>query len=256
MYPKELRKLISSGKFARATAGVCPGYVQTNMVVLNRRYKDDFEQFCKLNSKAIPLLEVVEDGFYTSFLADSANLLDELPMYNIIKNGKIVKTVKDIKEYYSSDMVFFLIGCSFTFENSLMEAGIPLRHVENCQNVSMYNTEISLKSVGDFKGKMVVSMRPIKKELISLCYEVTSHFPRMHGSPLHHGNPQKIGIKDINSPDYGDKVEIKEDEEPVFWPCGVTPQNVLSDMEIDFAITHAPGHMFVTDRKDSEFYEV
>jgi len=255
VHPKDLRKLISSGKFAKPTAGVCPGYVQTNMVVLHKKYKNDFEEFCHLNSKAIPLLEVVENGFSTSFLADNANLLEELPLYNIIKNGKVVAQVKEIKEFYSKDLVFFLIGCSFTFENSLIEAGISLRHIENCQNVSMYNTNIPLINAGDFKGNMVVSMRPIKKESIALCYEVTSHFPKMHGSPIHHANPQEIGIKDINFPDYGDKIEIKKEEEPVFWPCGVTPQNILRDMKIDFAITHTPGHMFVTDKKDSDFYE-
>ncbi len=254
MQPIELRKLISEGKFARATAGVCEGYVQTNLVALPKRYKDDFQLFCEKNPKAIPLLEVVEDGCRTSFLAKDANLLNELPLYNIIKNGKVVKQVKDISDYYDEDLVFFLIGCSFTFENSLMEAGIELRHVQNCQNVSMYNTSIELNQVGDFKGKMVVSMRPIKKELIKLAYEVTSHYPKMHGSPIHHGDPKKIGIDDISKVDYGDAVEIKDDEEPVFWPCGVTPQNVLRDMKIPFAITHSPGHMFVTDRKDSEFY--
>ena len=254
MQPIELRKLISEGKFARPTAGVCDGYVQTNMVVLPKRYKDDFQLFCEKNPKAIPLLEVIENGYRTSFLAKDANLLNELPLYNIIKNGKVTEQVKDISDYYDKDLVFFLIGCSFTFENSLMEVGIELRHVKNCQNVSMYNTNIELNQVGDFKGKMVVSMRPIKKELVKLAYEVTSHYPKMHGSPIYHGDPEEIGIRDIFKPDYGDKVDIKDDEEPVFWPCGVTPQNVLRDMKIPFAITHAPGHMFVTDRKDSEFY--
>ena len=255
MQPKELRRLVSEGRFCRTTAGVCDGYVQTNLVVLPKSYKDDFKKFCEANSKAIPLLEVIEDGYQTSFLADNANLLNEVPLYNIIKNGKVVDKVKDIAPFYSNDLVFFLIGCSFTFENSLLQAGISLRHVQNCQNVSMYDTNIELKSVGDFKGEMVVSMRPIKKELIDLAYEVTSHYPKMHGSPIHNGGPKKIGILDIDHPDYGDAVEIKDDEEPVFWPCGVTPQNVLSSMKIPFAITHSPGHMFVTDKKDSEFYE-
>ncbi|NPA73492.1 MAG: DUF1445 domain-containing protein, partial [Epsilonproteobacteria bacterium] len=184
-----------------------------------------------------------------------ADLLDELPMYNLFQNGKVIKSVDNIREFYKKDLVFFLIGCSFSFENALLEAGIKLRHVENCQNVSMYDTNIELKSVGEFRGNMVVSMRPIKKELVDLAYEVTSHFPKMHGSPIYHGDPSKIGIKDINSPDYGDSVEIKDDEVPVFWPCGVTPQNVLKEVKLPFAITHKPGHMFVTDRRDSEFYE-
>ena len=255
MKPFELRKLIKEGKFKRATAGVCPGYVQTNLVVLEDRYANDFEEFCLLNNKAVPLLETIRGGHESDFLAKGADLLDELPMYNLFQNGKVIKSVDNIREFYKKDLVFFLIGCSFSFENALLEAGIKLRHVENCQNVSMYDTNIELKSVGEFRGKMVVSMRPIKKELVDLAYEVTSHFPKMHGSPIYHGDPSKIGIKDINSSDYGDSVEIKDDEVPVFWPCGVTPQNVLKEVKLPFAITHKPGYMFVTDRKDSEFYE-
>ncbi len=255
MKPKELRNLISDGKFSRPTAGVCSGYVQTNMVALPKEYAKEFRKFCEINQKAIPLLEVVENGYRTSFLADGANLLNTIPLYNIIKDGQVVKKVKEISDYYSSELVFFLIGCSFTFENSLLNSGIRLRHVENCQNVSMYNTNIELNPVGRFSGKMVVSMRPVKKEQVDLAYEVTSHFPKMHGAPIHKGDPKKLGIEDISKPDYGDSVEIKDGEVPLFWPCGVTPQNVLSDMRIPFAITHTPGHMFVSDRKDSEFYE-
>ncbi len=255
MKPKEFREIISKGKFCRPTAGVCSGYVQTNMVALPNEYAKEFEEFCKVNQKAIPLLEVVKDGYKTSFLAEGANLLNSIPLYNIIKDGQVVKKVKDISDYYSSELVFFLIGCSFTFENSLINAGISLRHIENCQNVSMYNTNIELNPVGRFKGEMVVSMRPVKKEQVDLAFEVTSHFSKMHGAPIHKGDPKKIGIKDISKPDYGDSVEIKDDEMSLFWPCGVTPQNVLSDMKIPFAITHTPGHMFVSDRMDSEFYE-
>ncbi len=255
MKPFELRGLIKQGIFKRATSGVCPGYVQANLVVLDEKYAEDFEKFCYLNSKAIPLLETIKRGHKSSFLAKDADLLDEIPMYNVFKNGKVVKCVDNIKEYYRKDLVFFLIGCSFSFENALIKEGISLRHVENCQNVSMYDTAIELKSSGVFKGKMVVSMRPIKREFVDKVYEITSHFPKMHGMPIYHGDPLKIGIKDINSPDYGDKVEIKEDEVPVFWPCGVTPQNVLREVGLSFAVTHKPGYMFVSDKKDEEFYE-
>ncbi len=255
MEPQELRKLIVSGKFQRPTAGVCSGYIQTNMVALPKEFAEDFEVFCKKNPKAIPLLEVVKDGYETSFLADKANLLNEIPAYNIIKNGEITEVVNDITPYYTKDLVFFLIGCSFSFENELIQNGIELRHVTNCQNVSMYNTNITLTPVGKFKGKMVVSMRPIRKDLVAKACVITAHYPRMHGSPIHVGYPEMIGIKDLDKPDYGDSVEIKEDEIPLFWPCGVTPQNVLTDMKIPFAITHLPGHMFVSDKKDEDFYE-
>ena len=136
-----------------------------------------------------------------------------------------------------------------------LSSGIALRHVDERKNVAMYRTNISLVPVGGFEGKMVVSMRPIAKERVADACVITSHFPKTHGAPIHIGYPEMIGIENILTPDYGDAVEIKEDEIPVFWPCGVTPQNVIVSMKLPFAITHAPGHMFVTDRKDSEFYE-
>jgi uncharacterized protein YcsI (UPF0317 family) len=132
---------------------------------------------------------------------------------------------------------------------------MPLRHVDQQKNVAMYRTNIKLKPVGGFEGEMVVSMRPIKKEKVADACVVTSHFPRMHGSPIQVGYPEMIGIHDVAHPDYGDAIEIKNDEIPLFWPCGVTPQNVITSMKLPFAITHAPGHMFVTDKKDSEYYE-
>lgn len=255
MEAKELREKIAKGEFRQATAGFCTGNVQANMLVIPKKYAKSFEEFAKQNSKAIPVLEIVKESHYTKHLANNANLLDELPLYNIFQDGVLVKTVDNIKEYYNEDLVFFLVGCSFTFENSLINNGIKLRHVEQEKNVSMYNTNIKLNSVDMFEGEMVVSMRPIKKHRVADACVVTSHYPNMHGTPIHIGYPEMIGIKDINKPDYGDYIEIKDDEIPVFWPCGVTPQNVLNNIKIPFAITHAPGHMFVSDKKDSQYYE-
>jgi uncharacterized protein YcsI (UPF0317 family) len=254
MTTKEFRNSIANGDFCSPTAGYCSGHVQTNMVVLPSKYAKDFEEFAKLNNKAIPVLEVVKGTHYSTFLADNANLLNELPSYDIIENGKIVKTVTDIEKYYNKDLVFFLIGCSFTFERALSEVGINLRYVEQKKNVSMYNTNIELIPYGIFKGSMVVSMRPIKKELVADACVVTSHYPATHGSPIQVGYPQMIGIKDLQKPDYGDEIEIKDNEIPLFWPCGVTPQNVLRDIKIPFAITHSPGYMFVSDKRDSDYY--
>lgn len=254
MTTKEFRKSIANGEFSSPTGGYCSGHVQTNMVALPSKYAHDFEEFAKINNKAIPVLEVVKGSHYSTFLADNANLLNELPSYDIIENGKVVKTVTNIEEYYNEDLVFFLIGCSFTFEKALSDAGINLRYVEQKKNVSMYNTNIKLNPYGVFKGNMVVSMRPIKKEMVADACVVTSHYPKTHGSPIQVGYPEMIGIKDLQKPDYGDAIEIKDDEIPLFWPCGVTPQNVLRDIKIPFAITHTPGHMFVCDKKDSEYY--
>ncbi len=255
MHPKELRALIAKGEFSRPTAGECPGYIQTNMVALPRAYAKRFEAFAKANAKAIPVLEVIDEGHYSKTLAPKANILKEIPKYNILRNGLLVETVNDISDYAHEDLVFFLIGCSFSFENALIEHGMPLRHVQERKNVSMYKTNIQLIPVEGFEGEMVVSMRPIKKEKVADACVVTSHFPKTHGAPIQVGYPKMIGIDAIERPDYGDAIEIKEDEIPLFWPCGVTPQNVITSMKLPFAITHAPGHMFVTDKKDSEYYE-
>jgi len=254
MNVNELRNLIAKGEFTKPTAGYCKGHVQANMMVIPKKYAKSFEQFAKENAKAIPVLEVIENSFYSKNLAPNANLLNELPSYNIFENGKLIKTVSNIEEYYKKDLVFFLVGCSFTFENALINDGMPLRHVDEQKNVSMYNTNIKLAPVDMFNGSMVVSMRPIKKDKVADACVVTSHYPNMHGTPIHIGYPEMIGISDINNPDYGDAVEILEDEIPVFWPCGVTPQNVLEKIKLPFAITHSPGHMFVSDKKDSDYY--
>jgi len=254
MIAKEFRKQIARNEFKSPTAGYCSGNVQTNMLVIPKKYANSFEEFARLNSKAIPVLEVVKGSHYSKILANGANLLNELPSYNIIENGKVVKTVTNIEEYYSDDLVFFLVGCSFTFEKALVDAGISLRHVEEKCNVSMYSTNIELVPYDMFKGKMVVSMRPIKKELVADACVVTSHYPDTHGSPIQVGYPEMIGIEDIQKPDYGDAVPIKDDEIPLFWPCGVTPENVLKEVKLPFAITHTPGHMFICDKKDSEYY--
>lgn len=254
MDAQEFRKKIARGEFSAPTAGYCSGNVQTNMIVLPKQYAASFEEFAKKNAKAIPVLEIVRDSHYSTLLSNKANLLNELPSYNIIENGVITKSVSDISEYYSEDLVFFLVGCSFTFEGSLLNANISLRHVEQKCNVSMYNTNIELEPVDMFQGKMVVSMRPIKKEKVADACVVTSHYPHMHGTPIQVGYPEMIGIQDISKPDYGDAVEIKDDEIPLFWPCGVTPENVLKEIKLPFAITHSPGHMFVSDKKDSDYY--
>lgn len=254
MTTKEFRKTIANNEFSNPTGGYCSGHVQANMVVLPKKYANSFEEFAKLNSKAIPVLEIVKDTHYTKILADKANLLNELPSYDIIKDGKVVKSVTNIEEYYTDDLVFFLIGCSFTFEKALIDAGVNLRYVEQKKNVSMYDTNIKLTPYDMFKGNMVVSMRPVKKEKVADACVVTSHYPQTHGSPIQVGYPQMIGIENIQKPDYGDAIEIKDDEIPLFWPCGVTPQNVLRDIKIPFAITHTPGCMFVGDKKDSEYY--
>ncbi len=254
MTPKELRLLSARGKFNQHTAGFCEGYVQANLVVVPEIYSNDFKRFCKENPKPCPLLEVVgPGGHHTMKLAENADLLDTIPLYLIWKNGKVCDEIVQIHDYYSDDLVFFLLGCSFSFEQALVESGIRLRHIEEKKNVAMYNTNIPLKPSGPFSGNMVVSMRPIHHSLVPLACLVTGRYPGVHGEPVHIGYPEMIGIRNVDQPDFGDSVEIRPDEIPVFWACGVTPQNVLMQAGLPFAITHAPGFMFVGDMRNDNF---
>lgn len=253
MTPRELRQAAASGRFNAPTAGFCDGFVQANLLVLPGKEAVHFEAFARANAAPVPLLETVRNGFRTSVLADGANLLTELPSYDIFENGRRVARVPAIDHCYRDDMVFFLIGCSFSFENRMVEEGIPLRHRKEKLNVAMYDTTLPLTPVDIFRGNMVVSMRPIRCDLVAKACVITSHFPETHGMPVHVGCPELIGIRDLAHPDYGDAVEIRADELPVFWACGVTPQNVLRRIGIPFAITHTPGYMFVSDRPDSDY---
>lgn len=256
MTPVELRQKASSGQFDSPTTGYCEGYVQANLVAMPDEFADDFEQFCKLNPKPCPLLEKVGPGdWQTRVIAQNADLRKELPKYKIFIDGKFDRAVTDITEIYRADWVFFLLGCSFTFEAPLMEAGIRLRHIEQGQNVSMYQTNIPLNAAGRFSGEMVVSMRPIRWDRVVDACIITAHYPDVHGAPIHIGYPEMIGIDDLTKVDYGDPVDIMEDETPVFWACGVTPQNALLHAKIPLAVTHFPGHMFVGDIRDKMFYK-
>ena len=145
-----------------------------------------------------------------------------------------------------------MIGCSFTFENALLAAGVPVRHIEQNVNVPMYRTNIRCQSAGKFGGPLVVSMP--RSHRLKWCARRKSvrRFPRAHGAPVHFGDPATIGIRAIDAPDYGDAVDIRHREVPVFWACGVTPQAALMQAKPPFAITHKPGHMFLTDLKDTD----
>lgn len=248
MSPKEVRALISRGEIDFPTPGMCPGYAQANLVILPKELADDFLLFTQRNPKACPVLEVTKPGDrFIRQIADNADVTREIPKYRVYKRGKLKKELTEVSDLWTDDMVAFLIGCSFSFEDALLKAGIPIRHIEEGKNVPMYDTNIPCESAGPFHGNMVVSMRPIPIALISKAINVTAAMPRVHGAPIHIGAPEAIGIKRLDKPDYGDAVTINPGEIPVFWPCGVTPQNVLMKSKPEFAITHAPGHMFITD---------
>jgi uncharacterized protein YcsI (UPF0317 family) len=250
----ELRNLLRKNKFTEPTAGLVPGNTQANLVILPKDLAYDFLLFCQRNPKPCPLIEVTDIGSpIPKLTAPSADLRFDLPKYRIYKKGVLVEEVTDIEAYWIDDMVAFLIGCSFTFENPLIENGLVIRHIEENRNVPMYITNIPCEPAGVFQGNLVVSMRPFAAADVVRAVEVTSRFPAVHGSPVHIGNPEEIGIQNLATPDFGDSVTVKEGELPVFWACGVTPQSVAMSSKPDIMITHAPGHMFITDVKESNY---
>ena len=245
---KEFRQKVRTGEWDSQTSGVEYDIVQTNVVILPKEYAFDFLLFCQRNPKSCPIIEVLNPGQFEPInSAPEADIRTDIPRYNIYKDGKFIEEVFSIEQYWTEDLVTFLLGCSFTFEHALLNSGINLRHIDQNNNVAMYKTNISTETSGKFHGPLVVSMRPIKKDRIIDSVVITSKLERAHGAPLHIGNPEEIGIKDITNPDYGEFVDIADDEEPVFWACGVTPQAVALDSKPSLMITHSPGHMFVTD---------
>lgn len=244
----EVRRACREGSLTGPTCGLAPGYAQANLVVLPRDWAFDFLLFCQRNPQPCPLLEVTEPGSWTPQLtAPEADLRSDLPRYRIWQNGELTDEPTDVQRYWRDELVSFLIGCSFTFEAALLRAGLPVRHLELRRNVPMYRTTLNCIPAGRFQGPLVVSMRPLKPADVIRAVQVTTHFPRSHGAPVHVGFPEAIGIRDLSHPDYGDAVPVHEGELPVFWACGVTPQAVLMASRPPFAITHSPGCMFVSD---------
>jgi uncharacterized protein YcsI (UPF0317 family) len=254
LLPSELRLRFRAGDLVGTTAGLAPGFVQANLVILPRRLAFDFLLFCQRNPRPCPLLEVVEAGSAEPrVMAPGADLRTDAPKYRVYRDGVLAAEPTDLRDLWTDDLVSFLIGCSFTFESALAEAGIPVRHVEQCRNVPMYITSMPTTTAGAFHGPMVVSMRPVPAGQVVRAVQVTSRFPAVHGAPVHIGDPAAIGIRDIAKPDLGDAVEIRPGEVPVFWACGVTPQAAAMASKPALMITHAPGHMFITDRRDAEY---
>jgi uncharacterized protein YcsI (UPF0317 family) len=251
--PKEIRTLIRKGKWDKPTAGLAMGYAQANLVILPQKDAFDFLLFCQRNPKPCPLLEVLEPGkFRTEFLSKDADIRTDIPRYNIYRNGKLEATAKDIKALWKSDVVTFLLGCSFSFEEALLRSKIPIRHIEENKNVPMFITNISCKPSGVFHGPMVVTLRPVPPDKVTRAVQITARYTSVHGAPIHIGNPSKIGIRNMSKPDFGDPVTIKKGEIPVFWACGVTPQAVVMRAKPKLCITHTPGHMFISDVLNEE----
>ncbi len=213
----------------------------------------DFLLFCQRNPKPCPLLDVTEPGSAEPLLvAPGADVRTDVPRYRVFQNGELLEEPTDLKRWWRNDLVAFVIGCSFTFESALIEAGVPVRHIEQDRNVPMYRTNIACRPAGVFRGPLVVSMRPMTPAQAITATRVCTRFPRAHGVPVHFGDPAAIGIRDVNRPDFGDAVDMHPGETPVFWACGVTPQAVAMEAKPPLLLTHKPGHMFLTDLRDTE----
>lgn len=185
-------------------------------------------------------------------IAAGADIRTDLPSYRIFEEGKLKTVVKNITNCFHENMVSFLVGCSFSFENALMSAGLPIRNIEEEKIVSMYITNRTCLPAGPFSTPMVVSMRPMRPEQAVRAVQITTRFHLTHGAPIHMGSPGEIGIKDLNCPDFGDAVTIRSGEIPVFWACGVTAIMAATSALLPLVITHDPGHMFVSDLKDED----
>lgn len=252
MTPAAVRALVRAGQIKIPTAGFCRGYAQANLVILPGEYAADFREYTVRNPFSCPVLEVVEKTPNTREMAGDGNIVTDIPAYFVYRDGKFSEKIYDASPFWRGGDVGFLIGCSFSFEEALMKAGIEIRHIATGRNVPMYKTSIPTVKAGPFEGPMVCSMRPMTPKQAELARDITAKMPNVHGAPVHMGNPADIGIADIAKPDYGEAVEIYEGEIPVFWPCGVTPQAAVEHAKPPIVITHAPGHMFITDIRNSE----
>ncbi len=250
---RDLRAACRRQELTGPTTGLIAGFEQANLVIVPKEFAFDFLLFCHRNPRPCPLLDVTDPGDpEPKATAPGADLRTDLPRYRVWRDGRMVAEPTDITDLWRPDFVSFLIGCSFTFEHALISAGVPVRHLEQGRNVPMFNTSVACHPAGRFAGPLVVSMRPMTPAQAVTAAAICERFPKSHGGPFHVGTPAAIGIADINKPDYGDAVDIRPGEVPVFWACGVTPQAALMTAKLPLAITHAPGHMFVTDVETQE----
>ncbi|MEM7742286.1 MAG: putative hydro-lyase [Pseudomonadota bacterium] len=243
-----IREQIRAGAYRGQTAGFGPGKLQANLAILQGSFADDFLAFCEANSQPCPLVGMSDRrGDPRMSMLGDIDIRTDVPSYNVYRQGELAGAVHDISDLWTDDMVAFALGCSFTFERALAEAGIAMKHIETNTTVPMWRTNIPLEKRGPFEGTMVVSMRPIPETQIDKAIEITGGFDHAHGAPVHVGDPAKIGVADLGTPDWGEPAEFAPGDVPVFWACGVTPQNVLRASKPPLCITHTPGRMLVTD---------
>lgn len=249
--PAEARKRFRDG-LVTPTAGWCDGFTQANLITVPRDLAWDFLLFAQRNPKPCPVLDVLDAGAVDGPLA-GGDIRTDIPLYRVYVDGELVEETPDARGWWREDLVSFLIGCSFTFEQALGTAGVPVRHVEQGVNVPMYRTSWRCRSAGAVSGPLVVSMRYVPAALVATAVAVTGRYPAVHGAPVHVGDPRELGVPDLDAPDYGDAVAPEPGDVPVFWACGVTPQAAVVESRPPLAISHAPGHMLITDARDEAY---
>ncbi len=251
---RRLRAKIRTGEHDGLTTGLAPGMVQLNLAILPKAWADDFQRFCELNPKPCPLVSMTEAGnsIFPDDIGGGLDVCTDAPRYLVFRDGALADEVTDLTELWQDDFVAFGMGCSYSFEEALVEGGLSLRHIEQGTKVPLYVSNIETEPAGPFRGPTILSMRPFLPEDAIRAIEVTAKYPRVHGTPLHFGNPEMVGIDDIASPYSGSPPVMQENEVPVFWACGVTPQIIVEHAKPPICITHKPGHMLITDRLNTE----
>lgn len=250
--PAEARALFRGG-LVTPTAGWARGYAQANLIIVPQAQAFDVLLFAERNPKSCPILGVLEAGETRGPLLAGGDIRTDLPRYDVYQDGVLVAQPGGISDWWRDDLVTFIVGCSFTFESALQHAGIHIAHIEQGVNVPMYRTNVRSNPAGAMSGPMVVSMRPIPAAQVADAVRITARYPAVHGAPVHVGDPLALGIADLAAPDFGDVVEIRDGDVPVFWACGVTPQAAVMESRASLAIGHSPGHMLITDARDSDY---
>jgi uncharacterized protein YcsI (UPF0317 family) len=254
--PAELRAAARSGAFGGLTTGLAPGFVQINLAILPAHHAKDFVAYCRANPRACPVLAVGEPGDPSlPALGSDIDVRTDCPSYWIHTDGRHSATVPDIKRVWRDDLMCVAIGCWFSMEDALRRAHVRLRHLEMGIQGPLMRTNHPTDPVGPFAGPLVVSMRPFAHEQVQTVKAVTARFPRLHGAPIHEGDPGALGISGFDDPDFGEPMKVLPGEVPLYWGCGLTALAALERAHIPFFITHAAGSMLTTDMRNSELEE-
>ena len=241
------------GGLVAPTAGWARGFTQANLLIVPRAQAFDVLLFAQRNPKSCPVLGVLDEGETSGALLAGGDIRTDLPRYTVYEHGELVAEPTDLREWWRSDLVTFILGCSFTFEAALQDGGIPVAHIDQGRNVPMYRTNVRSTAAGSLGGPLVVSMRPIPPEQVADAVRISARYPAVHGAPVHVGDPARLGIAELAAPDFGEAVSLRPGDIPVFWACGVTPQAAVMESRPPLAIGHAPGHMLITDARDSDY---